>query len=559
MTHLRKKYIVPAVSVVALLLPTASVMAQNNKPVAVISLSGVDELTADVAYLTQAAGSPGLARGMVMMLQPWTQGIDKTKPCGAVVTTDGISSMEILGFVPVTDLDQALAALEPQLGEPNDAGDGVFEFSDPVPTFVKQQGDWAFIANSFESLAELPANPVELLDGLNDKYDIAVRAYVSNVPEIYRALVKSNAQMALAELPDAADDKQNKVQRKLLQNWLSQIDVFFNETKSLTLGCNIDAGEQHTYFDLGMTALKGTSLAQRITAMNEVTSNFTGFLQPDAALQMHFASTMTQQDIDQVLPMLHSVKIKALGELDEDKDLEDDETRAAAQDLLSSVMDILLDTVAGGKLDGGAVLMLDSQVFTLAAGAYVADGTDLEQTVKKLVTLAEGEDAVRNVQWNAQQHAGVRLHTMSMPIPDEEARDVLGDEVSVVVGIGPQSGYLAVGTDCVELLKKILDTSADGVDKKVTSGQMTLSLAPILQFVASVDDSLIASLMADALKEVEGKDHIYIRSIPTPGGTISRVEVEEGVLRAIGRAYQIRNEAGLQGAVHRPAETLVGR
>ena len=97
------------------------------------------------------------------------------------------------GFVPVTDLDQALAALEPQLGEPNDAGDGVFEFSDPVPTFVKQEGDWAFIANSFESLAELPANPVELLgamwiiEGLGEKLvrDLFEDGLIEDAGDIY--------------------------------------------------------------------------------------------------------------------------------------------------------------------------------------------------------------------------------------------------------------------------------------------------------------------------------------------------------------------------------------
>ena len=557
MNKLFKLVIVPVVLTGLLVLPPTAFSDEQFQTVAVVSIASLDELTRDVVYLTEAVGAPEMGFLLGAMIEPYAAGFDRTKPGGVFVQTDAVA-LNVLAFLPVTNLDAALAAIEPRIGAANDAGNGVLEFEGPLPVFVKEQGGWVFIGQTAEALDDLPEDPVELLDDLNNKYDIGLRAYISNIPELYRAWIKAGIQQQLAELPSDDEGGEAALQKKMAQNWLSELDTFFNETESLTIGWKTDADEGNTYLDVGMTAIEGSSLADRVAATNETTSNFTGFLLPEAAVQLHVSSIMNQQDVDQFLPMLASIKSKALEELNEDEDLDDDETREAAKDLLASFFDILLATVKEGKMDGGAALVLDADSFTLATGGRVSSGEQLQEAFQKLVDIAQSEQAVGDVEWNAEEYRDVSLHTMTIPVPEAEAREFLGDRLPVVVGTGEESGYLAVGSDCVQLLKKILDKSAEGADNKVPSGQVTVSLTPILEFVAAVDDIPVVSLMADAVKESNGKDHVYMRTLSADRETISRIEIEEGVLRVIGSAYKASTEGVLGGAAL-PAGNFVGQ
>ena len=130
-------------------------------------------------------------------------------------------------------------------------------------------------------------------------------------------------------------------------------------------------------------------------------------------------------------------------------------------------------------------------------------------------------------------------------MPDAEAREIVGDEVDVVVGIGETSGYLAVGNNAADLLRKVIDDSAASAGNKVPPGQLNVALRPILAFAAAVDDNPMTSLMLAEVEKLEGRDHISIRSIPIPNGAVSRIEIEEGVLRAIGAAAK----AGMSGGI----------
>ena len=96
----------------ALLIPAAPLQAQA-KPVLVISISGVEALLSDIAYITEAAGMADFGRMAAMMSEPYTKGIDKTRPVGIVITADNSGKFAALGFVPVTDL-QALLGILPR-------------------------------------------------------------------------------------------------------------------------------------------------------------------------------------------------------------------------------------------------------------------------------------------------------------------------------------------------------------------------------------------------------------------------------------------------------------
>ena len=93
------------------------------KPVAVISLSGYDEVLGDIGFVGKLSDNPDLDKGLEALLKLLTKsrglaGLDKSRPWGGVVQCDG-SELSGYGFLPVTDLAELLAAYGTCDGDPD--------------------------------------------------------------------------------------------------------------------------------------------------------------------------------------------------------------------------------------------------------------------------------------------------------------------------------------------------------------------------------------------------------------------------------------------------------
>ena len=75
----------------------------GDQPVAIISVAGIDKLVANSVYLTKIAGVAPVGEQVVQQMTMFTKGVDKTRPWGVVVTTDG-GNFKPIGFVPVSDM-----------------------------------------------------------------------------------------------------------------------------------------------------------------------------------------------------------------------------------------------------------------------------------------------------------------------------------------------------------------------------------------------------------------------------------------------------------------------
>ena len=82
--------------------------------------------------------------------------------------------------------------------------------------------------------------------------------------------------------------------------------------------------------------------------------------------------------------------------------------------------------------------------------------------------------------------------------------------------------------------------------------RITLAATPILQFITAHGDSFhisplakdIAGVLSDTLKKVGGKDHLSITANAIPQGIRYRMEIEEGLLKAVLTAPSVRGLAG---------------
>jgi hypothetical protein len=541
-----KKLLVSLFALVAFLSGQAQLSAQNAKPVVVVSLAGYDELMSDVDFLGQVAGIPMLSAQMAEAgVKQVTQGqglvgLDKKKPWGSVVLADDSGTIKVLVFLPVNDVKGLVNAFAgPPFGfSASDAGNGVVQIQSPapVPAFAKTQGNYTFFAQSPADLNNLPQNPEALLGGLNKEYDLAVRAHVQNVPEAFRDQIigglRMGMQMSLQKPNPGEDPQAFELRKKLVEEQLKQMDQLFKELDTFTLGAKIDGTGKTAHLDIGVTVTPSGEMAKQLAAIGELSTNHAGFLTPDAAFNMTVVTSMSGQEITQANAMIKTFGDQAQAQIDKEASFPNDEVRKNAKAIVADLFNVAERTIATGKIDFGATVLLAPQSATFVAGGSVADGATVEAALKKFIDMAKNE--LPEVKLNAGKLDGITLHSMSIPIPDADAQKAFGQSADVVVGIGAKTVHVAFGRNATDALKKVV--SASNAAKSVPPFQMIASLTPILNFANSIEPDPQVANVAQTLSATPGKDHVSLVATVEKNGFVYRLKAEEGVLRAIGAA-----------------------
>jgi hypothetical protein len=214
------------------------------------------------------------------------------------------------------------------------------------------------------------------------------------------------------------------------------------------------------------------------------------------------------------------------------------------KNVVSSMMKVLSDTVKGKKMDGGGVLVLGDvePMLQFAVGIKVANGPEFEASFRKLVQLASAEPGFPNIDFNVGAHQGVNFHSMKIPSPDQAARKIFGETIQVALGIGQDSVYLGVGGDGMSLIKSVIDKSAAAAGQNVPPMKLQVALTPIIRFASSVEEAPQLQIILDSLTKSGGRDHLTISATSIPNGVKYRVDVEEGILQAIGQG--VKSAAG---------------
>ena len=550
-----KKILMVALAAALWLLPVARLTAADApakmQPVVVVSLASYDELFHDLEFIGTVSDNPDLAKGLEGLIAMFTQwqglvGLDKTKPLGAAVTTDG-GNFQVLGFVPVKDLKKLYSALAGAIGEPDDAGDGVSRFNTAsVPVYVKQQGGWAFIGQSPESLTDLPEDPSKLLGDLTKSYDLGVRVHLQNIPEVFRQLamdqLKAGVQAGLEKQQDQ-DDAQAEVTKKLVQHQVEQMMMAFNQIDQLTVGFDIDASGRRSLFDISVTALPDSELAKQLVASAPGASKFSGFLASDALLKMHFNSAVDDDDAESMATAADSFKTQIGAEIDKSEDLDDDQEKSVVKGMVNEAIDLVIASLKTGIANGGARISGQGP-FSVVFGGYFADGFKLEALFKKAAEYIEDDDDedAPKVKLDVSKEDGLRFHTITMPWQDDDnaemAEAMLGENLVFTLGFGSESAFVALGPNGVKAIKEIIANPAESKVANDSQLQLSVALAPILKFASQQKnaDPLLGPV-ADGLQK-SGKDHVSLTASQITNGALYRLEDEEGVLKLLGVAVK---------------------
>ncbi|OHB84750.1 MAG: hypothetical protein A2V98_23525 [Planctomycetes bacterium RBG_16_64_12] len=557
--------------VVSILLGASSVVAAEAQtsrstgpqPVLTVSLSGFRAIKKDLQSLAQASGTPQLMMPLMMLGPQGPAGLDATKPWGAVVQADG-QQFVMYAFLPVTDIGQLLGSLKafaPNAELPEPDAEGVYEFEMPDRKLVlAEKGGWAFLADSRETLANVPKDPVPLLGGLNESYAVAVRATVKNVPESMRQNVLGPLQMGLAmgqqQLPEESDE-QYAIRKKMMARSMEEFTKLVNETDSLMIGLAVDPQSNALRLDVETTAMEGTDSAAEYASLGEAKSNLAGFFLPEAAMTALFAGTMPESDAAQLTDVIDTLGSKALADLD-DQDLSDNERKLAKQ-VLGDLIDVIRATVESRRIDAAFAALASADSLNLVAGGFVADAAKLEKLFKQMVHIGLAEDPgmEQAITLDAEEHQGVRLHTVSIPadaLPgDDLPAMIVGENLTAAVGFSDQAAYLAIGPQSIDTLKQAIDQSKAAADQPVPPFRFSLSASAIgrvAEGVGAAEQSEMAPEIIDAMKQAGENDHLSVVFKAIPSGMRTSVELEVGVLKVIGAAAgAVMQEMGPGGAL----------
>jgi len=550
---------------------TPAAVAGESKTVAVIGITSYNNLIGDINFIGSLADRPELGQMLQGTIALFTQGkgldgIDQSKPWGVILQTDG-QQFQPVGCLPVTSLDKVLAIVRGFGTQVQDGPDGakLIRLPNGQSIHLKHSGNWAYIGQSAEAIANLPADPEAELNQIVAEYDLGARVNVQNVPEQFRQMaiqaMKSGMEDGL-ERKDDESDADYESRRKMAQAQIAQLEQMINEIDEIVTGWAIDSTQQKTFLDFTYRFLPGSKMAQQIAGYGTPKTNFAGFYQPDAAATFSFSTQANpetiQENIDQMRATMATMRKQAETAIDEEENIPDDETRAAVKAALGDFMDAFEATMESGQMDGGGALALGADKFTLIAGVQVKEPSKFETGLKKLAAIAEKEPNFNGVQWNAASHEGVNFHALSVPVPadEEQARQIFGEEVSVAFGIGSEAVYIAAGQDNLDAVNKAIDASKAEPNKQVPPFEFSASLGQILQFAAAnakPDDRPLIQSVADMLKnDAQGRDHVRISGKFIENGLQYRTEAEEGVLRAIGKGAMLAQQKAQQEAMQGP-------
>jgi hypothetical protein len=176
---------------VAAALPLAvssPLLAQASKPLAVLSLSSYDAAKSSVDSINCVKDAQKLPTWLSSMVSLYAQGhdvaaLDKSRPWGAVIQRG--EKLSAYGFLPITNLQDLASDLGSYISNTTEVGDGVYKVvgtEADKELYAKEKNGWLFVSDKAECLADVPADPTSLFDGLDKKYEIGVRLALKNVP-----------------------------------------------------------------------------------------------------------------------------------------------------------------------------------------------------------------------------------------------------------------------------------------------------------------------------------------------------------------------------------------
>jgi uncharacterized protein YbjQ (UPF0145 family) len=518
-----------------------------NDPAVVVALKDISGQLEDIKFMGEKAGFPDEVAMVPMLARGFLGGIDLKKPSGIAVWFEGDQPVGV-GMVPVSDIELVLDQLS-GFGV-NVEEEGAFYFLDAPSgeqVVLKVKDGYAFISDSEDSLANVPADPAAILGSVSKEYTMAAKLYVQKIPASLREMAIEQMQEGFQQAMEEMDEEAlADLQREANEMQIKQLIEMVENSDVLEVGFGVRKSTDHLVFDMQFTGLPGSKMAKQSEAATGKSSKFSKFLVDSAAMSMNGFGVMLEDDIQSTKALLANLRTTAMTELENDEDMASEEIEMI-QGLLGDVFDILNSTVDGGLMDFGGTLMMDEDGANFSVGGHLANAAKFDELVAKISEIAKTQNEVA-IEVSDASVAGVGMKQMIVTLPegvDQEAIDMFGERITILMGRQSEAAYLAFGSDPAPTIESILKNSASAGAASTT--QVQFRVLPILKFASRSGE---ASQMLVPL--IEGfkseNDRIKLSQKMIPNGVSMEGTLDVDLIKLLAQAGQMMQGGMMGGA-----------
>lgn len=513
----------------------------STDPILVVTIAPMNKLTADISYVAGALGQPQFGGLFGIMAGTLTQGLDTARPIAVLVPlVDG--NPEPIGVIPTNDVKSMLKRLEGQTGGPADEledGTLVLALGNTL-AYVRQVGSWAVVATNRDVIKLVPADPTILMHGMGEKYDLAIRLNLGEIPPQMREMLAQQLEEQLKQgVEQALQNQENADENaiKLSMQQLDQVKKIILETDDLMFGININPNKRLINIDTETTAIEGSGLAGQYAGQQPIPSAYSLVLNANSAIRYHAAGTIAPETSEIFEATMKSAIDSISQQLDNQEDLAAD-VKAEIEEMVGGFVEIAIKTMKEGKSDLGMVVVADDGVFRLAGGGFVHSGEALAEWVQKLATKLQQIPDPPTFKFNTSTYKGVAMHSIAIDIPSDqdEAIRLFGPQVVIHLGTGAQAAYFGVGKESPQMIERLIDSA--GADSGTVAdrplGQVQIKSLPLLRLAQSIKPNDIVAAMIDSVALASDHDFVNVSTNSIENGQSNLIEIGEGVLRLIG-------------------------
>ena len=556
------------------------------KPLAVVTLSSIEQAQQKLRALFEIAGHPETIEGVIEQFYERTDGLagfDQTRPAGVAIFLDRLipPSFEFVVFAPLSDVDTFMRTLElgPVIANPVTGESGRYELIGPGQTSqVRIENGYAFIQLSImepdEEFARGLPEPAALVKGLTGQFDLSVSLDVDSIPKPTRDLIINFITATMStqmQQRDSEADGLYEMRRSWMQADIDGFKLLMDECQRMSLGISVNPELRVADVDFLIDVREDSKLLNEILESTTKPSYFSPILDDNAAISVSMSSILPQRDRDRYVGTLDGFKKELARQVDINNlgpELEDGSPVLAA---LTS----LQETFQKGHLDAFGQCYLDSEGRLVVVGAgRVVDGELIALGLQDMLSRIEGQDWTDNLQLGVSEHAGIRFHRIGFGNTDPRLNAVLGSDSGVIFGCGPRSIWFGLGgeetVDTVAAVMDHLQLAYEQPSRQFPSAtvRFIINVASLIQLIESAESNA-AGTQAEEEEEIiaaeaggdrrrrpfrerqeeretvwretlaEGGDRIRMELHPTKHGSRFRMEFGEAFLKGMGRAIAV--------------------
>ncbi|QGJ71460.1 Hypothetical protein PBC10988_31650 [Planctomycetales bacterium 10988] len=560
-----RQYVLPMLFSGLVGLTLCSPAAAQLKPIVLFSTSPMQELLADGEYVDELVSEQKQA--LWPQAPAFLQGIDLTKPIGGGIFTDaGGFAIKPIGFIPVSNFEQAVNRAGIFVGGAQDGTNGIKIVG---PVHIKKQEGYAFLAQDEATLSELPT-PEKVLGGFEQNYDLSLTVFLENLPPqlkmIGLGMLRQSIDESTKQLDDESDE-QFKLRKEMTQQQLDSMTKTLEQLETISIGISIDQSNKQLMIDYMVKALPGTDMAEMYGQMATAKSRFSSMLHDDAVFSMNSAVEVNDpEQIEQTVLQIESGREEILAEIEESDKIQTDEDRQAFKELVREGSELFIAFIKQGSTDFAVTtLQASDKSFQTYGGVYCEEAREVEAYVKKLVKMeptfrryakAEAEEEGReadfpeiDVNLDSETFSGATIHEISFPpSTKEKVREVvqalMGPDPKFYLAFAENGIWFASGSGVSDALKSLIKTTQSDEMKEVSPFQLTVKTAPVAERILYLDqfseeedaDPEVTQKIMEQLPEDGGL--VKITTKPAEGGLLYRTTASEEVVSFV--AYVAR-------------------